>query len=163
MSEQKILRENNFIIKNAEFEDLAKILEIQYRAFLVEAQIVSDMTIAPMTETLENVQNDFQTFTILKACRENGEILGSIRGIRENGVTSIARLTVDPQVQGQGLGGLLLRAIEKALPSSIYTLFTRHGNSKTVQLYLRNGYTIFKVEKQQNIEFAFLEKRFYLS
>ena len=54
----------------------------------------------------------------------------------------IGRLMVAPDLQGRGLGRLLLEAIEQAAPPSVtaFELFTGAGSERTIKMYSKAGY-----------------------
>lgn len=66
-------------ILQAEYNDLSEILSLQKRAYQSEVRLVNDFFIAPLTQTVEELEDDFRNETILKAVRD-GKIVGSVRG-----------------------------------------------------------------------------------
>ena len=93
------------IISPASFSDLPEILALQRLAFQTEAEILQDWTIQPLTETLEEVQQEFEAGPVLKACDEKtGQIVGSIRGRVKDGTLFFAKLVVHPDFRRQGIG-----------------------------------------------------------
>jgi hypothetical protein len=59
------------VIIPARLEDAATILELQKLAYRSEAMIYDDFSISPLTQTLENLQSEFNTKTILKAVEDS--------------------------------------------------------------------------------------------
>ena len=55
------------MIKKAQKEDLEKILGLQYLAYQSEAKLFGNMDIPPLKQTIEEVYDEFQKGTILKA------------------------------------------------------------------------------------------------
>ena len=66
------------LIKKAQKEDLEKILELQYLAYQSEAKLFGNMDIPPLKQTIEELYNEFQKGTILKALDDIGVIIGSV-------------------------------------------------------------------------------------
>lgn len=87
------------MIKKAQKEDLEKILELQYLAYQSEAKLFGNMDIPPLKQTIEEVYDEFQKGTILKAVDDGGSIIGSVRAYQENGTVYIGKLMVHPKMQ----------------------------------------------------------------
>ena len=134
------------LIKKAQKEDLQKILELQYLAYQSEAKLFGNMDIPPLKQTIEEVYNEFQKGTILKALDDIGVIIGSVRAYQENGTVYIGKLMVHPKMQRKGIGTKLLLEIEREYPNQRYELFTSTKSISNIRLYERLGYKIFKEE-----------------
>ena len=81
--------------------DAAEILVLQRLAYQSEAALYHDISIPPLTQTLEEMRAEFGHSTFLKAVVD-GQIVGSVRA-RQNGDTSyIGRLIVRPGSAGAG-------------------------------------------------------------
>jgi methyltransferase (TIGR00027 family) len=129
-------------ISAATTEDAAEILALQLLAYESEARIYDNWTIPPLTQSLESLQTQIQTETVLKAV-EDSAIIGSVRGALSQGVCRIGRLMVHPRHQGRGIGTQLLEAIERSFPAAPeYELFTGSRSEGNVRLYLRAGYVV---------------------
>lgn len=146
------------MIKNAQKEDLEKILELQYLAYQSEAELFGNMDIPPLKQTIEEVYEEFQKGTILKAV-DDGTIIGSVRAYQENGTVYIGKLMVHPEMQKRGIGTKLLLEIENEYPNQRYELFTSTKSISNIRLYERLGYKIFKEEAiSQELQFVYLQK-----
>ena len=146
-------------ITKATFEDLPAILELQKLAFISEAQIHNNFKIQPLVQTLEEIQKEFENWTILKLTDEQQKIIGSIRVHEEKTRVQIGKLIVHPAVQNKGLGSRLLKEIEEMHPNKTFELFTSSKSEKNLWLYKKNGYR--EVKRQiglDGLEFVFLEK-----
>jgi GNAT superfamily N-acetyltransferase len=130
----------------AERKDLREILELQYLAYQQQAAIYSDTYIRPLTQTFDEIEEEFENSVFLKALNDHGEIIGSVRARAENGTLFIGRLMVHPELQGKGVGTELLTAIEKECPQERYELFTGVKSHDNIRLYERLGYMRFKEE-----------------
>lgn len=147
------------LIKKAQKEDLEKILELQYLAYQSEAKLFGNMDIPPLKQTIEEVYNEFQKGTILKALDDIGVIIGSVRAYQENGTVYIGKLMVHPEMQRKGIGTKLLLEIEREYPNQRYELFTSTKSISNIRLYERLGYKIFKEEAvSQELQFVYLQK-----
>ena len=91
--------------------DLPEILAVQKAAFAAEAQLVNDWNIPPLTQTLEELAEDWRKGIMLKAQSGQGALVGTVRGHAAQDGLYIGRLAVLPQWQGQGVGSALLEAI----------------------------------------------------
>ena len=90
-------------------QDLPEILAVQREAFEAEAQLVNDWNIPPLTQTLDELTNDWRKGIMLKAVNEYGIIVGTVRGHTAPDGFYIGRLAVLPQWQGRRVGRLRMR------------------------------------------------------
>ena len=146
-------------IDKAQLCDLKAILELQYLAYQSEAKLFGNMDIPPLMQTIEEVCEEFQKGTVLKAVDDSGDIIGSVRAYEENGTVYIGKLMVHPKMQKQGIGTQLLLAMENEFPNCRYELFTSTKSISNIRLYERLGYKIFKEESvSEELQFVYLEK-----
>lgn len=147
------------IIELAFERDLLDILELQKLAYQSEAEIYNDYSIPPLTQTLDEIKEDFTFQVFLKAVIKN-KIIGSIRVYKEEDTLYIGRLIVHPDFQNQGIGTKLLKEIEaKFNEVKRFELFTGYKSKKNLYLYHKSGYSIFKSEKiSENLTLDYLEK-----
>jgi GNAT superfamily N-acetyltransferase len=134
-------------VKKAAYEDLAEIFDLQKLAYQSEAQMLNDYSIQPLTQTLTEMQNEFNTGIILKLIDENDKIIGSVRAHEENGRVYVGKLIVHPDYQNKGLGTKLLLTIETFFEGKTFELFTSGKSERNLYLYQKNGYKEFKREK----------------
>jgi len=147
-------------IEKATFEDLPKILALQKIAYMSEANLLNYYTIQPLTQTLRELENEFNKHTILKLVdKKDNAIIGSVRAREENGRVYIGRLFVHPKFQNKGFGTNLLKTIESFYQGKTFELFTSYKSEKNLKLYIKNGYKEFKRQKVSgSLEFVFMEK-----
>ena len=127
--------------------DAVTILDIQKRAFAPEARLCDDWDIMPMTEPLDAVAGHIRDQTVL-AAREEGVIIGSIRGLLAGTVCTIRGLSVEPAHHGRGIGKSLLLAIEQAhLGVTHFELTTNTVMDSNVRFYERHGYHIYELTR----------------
>jgi ribosomal protein S18 acetylase RimI-like enzyme len=141
-------------------QDLPKILELQKICYYASAVRYNTFDIPPMQQTLENLEQEFQTSLILKAQRES-EIIGSIRAYEKEGTCFIGRVIVHPEAQNRGIGKSLMRSIEHHFPSAHrYELFTGYRDGKNLYFYQSLGYTLYKEEElSDRVKLVYLEKK----
>jgi GNAT superfamily N-acetyltransferase len=111
-------------IAHASPDDAPAILELQKLAYQSEARLYDDWNIPPLTQTLDELINDFTTKICLKAEVE-GKIVGSVRGHQVEDTCYIERLIVHPNFQGQGIGTTLMAQIESCFDSLSERLLLR--------------------------------------
>lgn len=147
-------------IKRAQPEDLAPILELQKICYRENALRYNDFSIAPLTQTLEVFEKEFEDGLVLKAV-EGSEIVGSIRAYQKDGTCFIGRLIVHPDHQNRGIGKRLMSALEKSFPAvNRFELFTGFRDEKNLYFYSKLGYQPFRqVKIREDFYLVFLEKR----
>ncbi|MFI6052498.1 GNAT family N-acetyltransferase [Streptomyces violascens] len=131
-------------ISAAGAQDAEQILKLQYLCYQSEAELYGDYSIEPLTQTLEGLRAELSTGYALVA-RLGDEVVASVRGcVDASGTGRIAKLIVHPRMQGHGLGGRLLDAIEAHFAAELaakrFQLFTGHRSESNLRLYLRHGY-----------------------
>lgn len=147
------------MIEKAHKEDLKEILELQYLAYQSEAKLFGNMDIPPLKQTIEEVYDEFEKGTILKAIDENKVIIGSVRAYQDGGTVYIGKLLVHPKMQKKGIGTKLLLEIENEYPNQRYELFTSTKSISNIRLYERLRYKIFKEEAMSSkLQFVYLQK-----
>jgi ribosomal protein S18 acetylase RimI-like enzyme len=148
------------LIEPAQLTDAPEILALQKLAYLSEAEISQDFTIPPLTQTLEEIEREFPTRTVLKTTVD-GKIIGSVRAYLQQETCYIGRLIVHPDFQNQGIGAKLLREIEgRFARARRYELFTGEKSERNLYFYQKWGYRIFRKEAlTDKVTIVFLEKR----
>ena len=148
----------------AAVEDAAEILALQKLAYASEAALYGDETLPPLTQTLEQMQSDFERQVVLKAVVDDplhkSTIAGSVRAHLREGTCYIGRLIVHPSAQGRGLGTRLMTAIEARFARAArYELFTGDRSMRNLRLYEKLGYTRQRVESLNALTtLVYLEK-----
>ncbi len=145
-------------ILHATADDLPEILALQKLAYQSEAMIYNDFDIAPLTQTPEELEEEFNRSTILNAV-DDGRIVGSVRAYERDGTCHIGRLIVHPDRQNQGMGRKLVDAIEECFRGRRYELFTGCLSVKNLAFYEKLGYRKYKTDKiDDKLELVYLEK-----
>ncbi|MEV4613633.1 GNAT family N-acetyltransferase [Kitasatospora sp. NPDC049258] len=150
-------------ISAANEQDAEQILKLQYLGYQSEAELYSDWSIDPLTQSLESLREEIAERHVLVA-RLGDEVVGTVRGwVDEQGVGHIGRLVVHPRIQRHGLGRRLLDAVERRLTAehavSAFALFTGHRSLANLRLYARQGYRQTAVrEVSRRLSIVTLEK-----
>ncbi|MEU9098809.1 GNAT family N-acetyltransferase [Streptomyces sp. NPDC048361] len=137
-------------ISAAGAQDAEQIMKLQYLCYQSEAELYGDYSIEPLTQTLDDLRGELSTGYALVA-RLGDEIIASVRGrVDGSGTGRIDKLIVHPRMQGHGLGGRLLDAIEAhcaaRLAAKRFQLFTGHRSESNLRLYRRHGYATVATE-----------------
>lgn len=148
-------------IKQAEENDLQAILSLQKAAFMEVAKQINNYDIPPLSQTIQDARNDFDSCVILKYTSSDGQIIGSVRGnIDDDNICRIGKLVVHPDFQNQGIGKALMHEIEKYFPSCRkLTLFTGEETPNTVYLYSKLGYQVVYKKETDGINLIHMEKK----
>ncbi len=147
------------IMERAVHEDLPEILELQYLSYQSEAALFGNRTIPPLTQTLEELAEEYRGGTMLKLVDETGAIIGSVRAKEEDGAVNIGKLMVHPRHRRKGYGTRLLEAVERLFPGKRYRLFTSTKSLDNMRLYEKLGYQEFaRKDVDDELRFVYLEK-----
>ncbi|MDF1532769.1 MAG: GNAT family N-acetyltransferase [Methanolobus sp.] len=146
-------------IENATIADAKQILGLQKLVYISEAEIYCDYNIPPLTQTLEEIIEEFDTQLVLKATIQDITI-GAVRAYVKNGSCFIGRLIVHPNYQNKGIGRKLMCEIEKRfINANRFELFTGHKSDKNIRFYENLGYNIIRTEQiNETLKFVYLEK-----
>jgi ribosomal protein S18 acetylase RimI-like enzyme len=148
-------------IKKASIDDVEEILRLQKQSYLSEAELYNDYSIKPLTQTLDDIKQDFSKQIFLKAViDDNTTIVGSVKAYQQNYTVFIGRLAVDPKYQNKGIGAKLMISIEEIVESAKrFELFTGHKSIKNIYLYQKLGYREFKrIPINNSLTMVYLEK-----
>lgn len=147
-------------ISRASIDDAYEILKLQKRAYVSEAEIINDFTIPPLHQTFEEILSEFNNQIFMKALYGN-RIVGSVRCYSDKGTCYIGKLIVEPELQNNGLGTMLLETAEKQFPDvKRYELFTGNMSEKNLFIYAKKGYRIFDSKiVSDKLTLLFLEKK----
>ena len=138
--------------------DSKEILELQKAAYLSEAELHNDFEIPPLTQTLDELINDFKFKKFIKIL-DGSKIIASGQARLEKDTCHIGRMAVWPEWQGKGIGSKLLAELEKVYPEATrFELFTGEKSASNLSMYCRRGYTEYKRALLGKTTIVFLEK-----
>lgn len=140
-----------YTISPAFLEDAPTMLDLQRRAFAEEGRRSGSQDIPPLTEQLDAVIEHIRMQTALVA-RDNGKIIGAIRGVVKGHVCAIRALVVDADHRGRGVGSALLNALECSLPDvTQFDLITNTVMERNVPFYERHGYRVAELTRHSEL------------
>lgn len=146
-------------LQPAQLKDASLLLALQRKAYVAEAEINHDPNIPPLTQSLEELENEFEQKKIFKVEHE-GNIIATGQTHFQDGTCYIGRMAVEPSLQGQGIGSQLLAALENTFPNTTrLELFTGSKSVANLGMYQHRGYTPFKKVEAGATTLIFLEKR----
>ncbi|MFN3949456.1 GNAT family N-acetyltransferase [Microbacterium sp.] len=123
-------------------DDAGEVLTIQRAAFASEALIYGDPDMPPLTQTLEELSAELVENLGCVAVT-GGRLVGAVRARLDGDLLLIGRLAIAPDQQGEGLGTLLLAAVEdrgRDAGATQAELFTGALSEANQRLYEREGY-----------------------
>lgn len=145
-------------IVEAQISDAEEILKLQKLAYISEAELHDDFDIPPLTQTLEELKEDFKVKTFLKA-EDEGRLVASGQVYLVDGSAHIGRMAVFPEYQGRGIGSKLMAALEGVFPKAIsYNVFTGENSRRNLGMYERRGYRRVRRQKLGNTTIVFLSR-----
>ncbi|MFT3861431.1 GNAT family N-acetyltransferase [Micropruina sp.] len=116
---------------------------LQRACWTPDAILNDTFEIPALHEDLATVQANFGHYETW-VLRRGPRLIGAVRGILRGTDWEVGRLMVAPDLQGQGLGRMLLRHIEHQAPPSTRRLwlFTGRLSEANIRLYTRAGYQV---------------------
>lgn len=123
--------------------DAGELLTLQRACWVTEQQDNPEVRIPALHEDLAQVQSwmgEWTTFVL----RVGGRLVGAARGRQDGASWDVGRIMVAPDLQGRGLGRLLLATIEAVPPPEVsgFVLFTGARSARNIRLYKRAGYRL---------------------
>jgi tRNA (guanine37-N1)-methyltransferase len=130
-------------IERATRGDAAELLILQRACWVQEAIANQSLEIPALQESLADVQawlGEWDTYVV----RSAGRLVAAVRGRLEAATWDIGRIMVAPDLQGRGLGRLLLEHIQAVAPAEAtsYSLFTGSGSVRNQRIYKRAGFRL---------------------
>ena len=131
-------------IRAAVAGDAGQVLTVLRAGFVTEAQLHDDPHMDPLTESLDQVRAVIDGGALLVAL-DGPRVVATARGSRRGATGErwhIARIAVVPDLQGQGIGSAMLRAVEQLAPPDVteFDIATGPRSARNVALYKRHGY-----------------------
>ncbi|RFS85238.1 GNAT family N-acetyltransferase [Actinomadura spongiicola] len=130
-------------IERAGPQDAGELLTVQRAAYVTEAQLYGDPFLPPLVESVEQLRKALAGDAVVLKAVLDGRVVGAVRAQFSDHTCLIGRLVVVPDLQGRGIGGRLLAALEAAVGgrADACVLFTGHLSETNLRLYRRLGYT----------------------
>ena len=123
--------------------DAGELLTLQRACWVQEQQANPDTRIPALHEEPADVQRGLEEWTTL-VLRVGGRLVGAARGRRAGELWDVGRVMAAPDLQGRGVGRVMLTAIEAAAPGDVtgYTLFTGALSERNIRIYRKAGYRL---------------------
>lgn len=126
----------------ATLADVGEILTLQRACWVQEALANRTLDIPALYESADDVSTSltqWETYVM----REDGRLVGSVRGRRNGGEYEVGRLMVAPDLQGRGLGRRLLEHILSVAPAGMpFVLSTGALSVDNQRMYRAAGFEI---------------------
>jgi tRNA (guanine37-N1)-methyltransferase len=128
-------------LRAAQPGDAGELLTLQRACWVQQRQANQDLGIDVLTEDVEDVRAWIADSTVL-VLRSAGRLVGAVRGRLHGDRWEIGRLMVAPDLQGRGLGRMLLGTMEGLAPpeASTYELFVGSACARGQRLFRKSGY-----------------------
>ncbi len=132
---------DNLEIRLVEPADVGELFTLQRACWVQEQQANPDVTIPALVEELGDVERWAAADTVI-VVRSAGRLVGAVRARAIETTWDIGRLMVAPDLQGRGLGRVLLEQIEGLAPAQtkVFELFTGAGSVRNQKMYRKAGY-----------------------
>ncbi len=133
---------SSFTFRPGKPEEYETVLDIQRRAYRLKEAPLYGEDLPPFKETPETIVREEEEGKKLYVGVHEGRVVGSMR-IKplEDGWIYWGRLSVDPDLQGQGLGQAMVRAVEDAFPDADgYVLDCGERSEENFHIYSKMGY-----------------------
>ncbi|GGM95807.1 GCN5 family acetyltransferase [Lentzea pudingi] len=123
-------------------EHAGEVMTIQRAAYLQEARRYGAWDLPPLVETLDEIRGHLGDGTPAFGAFDGARLIGSVRSRVDGDRMEVARLSVAPDVQGGGVGRLLLRAISERTPEKVQVvwLFTGAESDGNIRFYESAGF-----------------------
>jgi tRNA (guanine37-N1)-methyltransferase len=131
------------VVQPVQPSDAGELFVLQRACWVQEAHDNPGVRIPALHESLEDVQEWIGQGVVL-IVRAADRLVGAVRATRRGDAWDIGRVMVAPDLQGRGLGRLLLERIEEAAPADVtsYELFTGAGSLRNQRMYKKAGYRL---------------------
>ncbi|QEW04059.1 GNAT family N-acetyltransferase [Microbacterium lushaniae] len=129
-------------VRPIETADAGEVLTLQRAAFVSEALIYGDVDTPPLTQTLPELEAELVE-NLGCVALDGSRIVAAARAQRDGDLLLIGRIAVAPDMQGAGLGSLILHAVEergREAGAREAELFTGRLSEANLRLYTREGY-----------------------
>ena len=142
-------------------DDAGELLTLRRAAFVTEAQLIGDVTIPPLTQTLDELRADLARDDVVTLGAWAGHrLVASIRVLVEGTKATLGRFAVAPDLQGRGIGTRLLNEIVTHLPEGTQEvwIFTARDSLQNIAMYQKRGYEYQNDQTAGDLTYAYLRK-----
>ncbi|MCW2752682.1 MAG: trmD [Marmoricola sp.] len=128
-------------IRLVEPADVGELFTLQRACGVQEQHANPEVSIPTLHEELADVELWAAANTVI-VVRSAGRLVGAVRARLSGQTWDIGRLMVAPDLQGRGLGRVLLEQIESRAPAeaTVFELFTGVGSARNQRMYRKAGY-----------------------
>jgi len=138
-------------------KDILRITKLSFDLYANEVR--KRESVEALYETLNDVLSDISNINVYVA-KIDGKVVGSVRfTVLEDGIAYLSRFAMHPDIQNLGIGGLLLEKVKLECLNRGVRAITLHTASKmrqTVSFYLKNGYYIHSISRDNDYIRAFM-------
>ena len=155
------MTDDEFDIRPVTDTDAGELLTLRRAAFVTEAQLIGDVNIPPLTQTLDELRTDLARPDVVTLGAWAGHrLVASIRVLVEATKATLGRFAVAPDLQGRGIGTRLLDEIATYLPEGIQEvwIFTSRDSLQNIAMYQRRGYEYQHDQTAGDLTYAYLRK-----
>jgi dTDP-4-amino-4,6-dideoxy-D-galactose acyltransferase len=146
--ESQFENQNVFLLKDTHY-NMDEIYELAYESgkysrFFLDANFKATKFQELYQKWVDNSINNTFADAVL-VYQENNQTMGFVSYKINNGTATIGLIAVSPNHQGKGIGGILLKYVEKTLcQNNVKTLFipTQKTNEAACNFYKKQGYSI---------------------
>lgn len=138
-----------------------ELMTVQRAAYVAEARQNGVLSIPPLEETLDEIRASLALGLAFGAWI-GPRLVGSVRASVDGSRMLISRLSVAPDMQGQGIGRALLEAVSTARPDDVDLLWLVTGarSDGNVRMYVKAGFVQTRTGvDEMNVPIVFLEKK----
>lgn len=142
-------------------EDAGELMTLRRAAFVTEAQLIGDINIPPLTQTLDELRADLARPDVVTLGAWAGpRLVASIRVLVEGTRATLGRFAVAPDLQGHGIGTRLLNEIVEHLPEGTQEvwIFTSRDSLQNIAMYQKRGYEYQHDRTAGDLTYAYLRK-----
>ncbi|WP_295819473.1 GNAT family N-acetyltransferase [uncultured Microbacterium sp.] len=154
---------SDITIRPIRSSDAGEVLTVQRAAFVTEALIYGDPDMAPLTQTLEEVEFELRE-NLGCVALSGSRLVGVVRAVADRDILLVGRIAIAPDQQGEGIGSRLLEAVEhRGIERGCHRaeLFTGSLSTQNIALYERLGYRESeRIDQGDGTAQVFLQKVF---
>jgi tRNA (guanine37-N1)-methyltransferase len=123
--------------------DAPELLVLQRACWVQEALANDSLAIPALHESLDDLLASFADWDWY-VVRAAGRLVGAVRGKLDGDAWDIGRVMVAPDLQGRGLGRVLLEHVQRVAPpaATSYELFTGAGSVDNLRMYKKAGFRL---------------------